>query len=514
MSEERSLLDLSNEFREAIETVSDAMKMNLVRQPPSKVILSDFPVEGNYRSGVRFYGRSMYISRRLPPARRESAIRREAFILLIPPKLDSIPQIYDLAWAYSGADRSWWDECTQRVSSPLLPFYDAPWIFAQVPEGSINKVLRSVLGVLRVQIESGYLVDFESYFNTLLGATGLLDPVRLSKSQLTVLRALTRDPYSTHKKLVKKTGLAPSTVSKAVSKLTRTRLLSGPESVNLEKLGLAAVLITFRGEDEGILKGLAANPFTYRIYRPLGSHGMHYCILLFPNEGLPDLRRTLSGRAAVSRITAQTFNVNPSFITTVEAMTNMSEVYTRTKRFALKAKREFKVPRLTRQDLILIDHVMRTGRISVSEARRLGVRSAELRLRRLRGEEILLKLYLVAGARLGEPLAVLIEAREEELPKVAKALQSVSSAVVTYIEGDFNGVWALLYAHPRSAFSTARAVRLFFSSKVKEVTPLIESMSPVWRLPIELWDEESNKFNYELALRSLAEALAQHPVNR
>ena len=514
MSREEPHRDYSSEFRQATERVLEDMQMGLKRRPPSKVILRDFPVKRSYRSGVKFSGRVMYVSRRLSPERIEAAIRREAFILLIPERLDSIPQVYDLAWAYSGADRSWWDECTQKVSSPTMPFYDAPWIFSQVPRARVNGVLRSVLGVLRTQAEFGLPIDFESYFIILLGAVGLLDPVRLRKSRLAVLRALIENPYSDHRKLARITGLSPSSVSKTLSKLTNIGLLSGPESANLEKLGLAAILVTFRGEDEALLRSLASNPFTYRIYRPLGSHDMHYCILLFPSDGLPDLRRILTGRAAVSRITAQTFNINLSPIDTVTAVTEMSRAYTRTRGLVLRAKREFEVPRLSKQDLVLIDYVIRTGRISVSDARRLGVKSVEPRLRRLRGEGILLRVYLVGGARLGEPLGLLIEAREEEFPKVAMALQSVSSAVVTYVEGDFTGVWAILYIHPGSAFSVARAIRLLFSTRVREVTPLMESMSPVWRVPVELWDEKSNRFNYEPALKALANALAQHPVDR
>ncbi len=441
-----------------------------------------------------------------------SALKREAFALLLPPDLDKVPPVFDLAWAYSEADLSWWKECTQVIWDPRFPLYNAPETLSPLPKRKLIEVIGRILHIMRLLWDSGRKISLEVYLSIFNEAAGLLEPVKLSKVQTRVIEELAKNPYLTQRELAKRLGFSRSAVSKALSKLISLGILSGPENVVLERIGLAGILaiIEDRRKTE---ESLAKFPFTYRILRPI-SHGLpSFGVLIFPNEGLPHLRSVLGPiRARLARILAFTFTYKKSSFKPDGDIKNALKRLSEVTEFRIRGERKFEVPKLTKNDLEIANYVLQKGRVSVSVVRGMGIPSAEPRLRRLREFGILGKFYSIGGFRLGRPLSVMINCSQNDFPRISAALGALSTSVVFFVEGDFEGVWAVLLTSDEDLPKLIQATKLVFGDDLVDAIPLLDFSPSYWSIPIDLWDERHNRFRYEVALDKLASRLSSdHP---
>jgi len=264
----RELTDLKDLFIKEVEKVSSIMEEDPVRDIPEMVVL-DFSKSTGYRAGCSFEGRKLVISKDLAPSQVQTVLRREAFITLLPRELDDVPQVYDLAWAYATEDRSWWERCTSRVSDPSLPVYDAPSLFEGVKGERRVKVLRTMLKALRWASSMGK-VEFRDYFALLLS---LLRPCvqEFSRSEISVLRALARNPYLSRKELSTETKLSQATISRTLRSLMERKVVVGPEQVDLSILRMKSLILEVDHPTKEEIEALSRFPFTYRTYIPLMS---------------------------------------------------------------------------------------------------------------------------------------------------------------------------------------------------------------------------------------------------
>ena len=108
--------------------------------------------------------------------------------------------------------------------------------------------------------------------------------------------------------------------------------------------------------------------------------------------------------------------------------------------------------------------------------------------------QVIMEFYTIGGWGLGEPIAVKLDLPESEYLRVFKSLSALGSAVVTYVEGDFTGVWGVVFVDPSSAVAVARALRLAFGDRLVGLSLSTSVPSSSWRIPVELWDEEAQRF--------------------
>ncbi|MDK2463533.1 MAG: winged helix-turn-helix domain-containing protein, partial [Candidatus Korarchaeota archaeon] len=240
---------LRERFLEAVEEASRELRLPIARDLPERVTLEPLRVEKGYRSGASEVHGGLTFSSLLPPRRLEQAVRREAAIFLLPRDLLRVEEILDLAWAYAGADESWWRECTRVRWGLPLPPYDAPSLFAGLDRGEVVAVVRATLRTLAHRARAGSPPDFFSYYAVLLASLGKLAPPKLVNSHRKVLRALSRNPYLSQGGLKEATGLSPASVSRAVRYLTSVGMISGPQQVNYLAMGFSSLVVSVpRGE--------------------------------------------------------------------------------------------------------------------------------------------------------------------------------------------------------------------------------------------------------------------------
>ncbi len=501
---------LKKEFLVSVRRASEELGVSPVRPIPEKLILEDFPIQRGYRAGALWRGKTLVLSSNLDSKRLLAALKREAFSLLIPADLDKIQVIYDLAWAYSGADLGWWKECTRVIWDPRFPLYDAPEVLSSLPRKKLIEVMRRILHLVRLLWGAGRKINLELYLSIFNEAAGLLEPVRLSKVQTGVVEELAKNPYLSQRELAARLGFSRSAISKALSKLTSLGILSGPENVVLERIGLAGIL-TIIVDREGMEESLAEFPFTYRILRPISRRSPSLGVLMFPSEGLPRLRSVLAPwRVKLSRILAFTLTFKRSSFEPAKDTGNALKKLKEVTRFGILGEREFEVPRLTKNDLEIVNYVLKKGRVSVSDVRRMGIPSAESRLRRLRELGIIRKFYSIGGFRLGRPVSLMINCDQNDFPRVSAALGALSTSVAFWVEGDFKGVWAVLLTSVEDISKLTQATKLVFGENLVDIVPLADFSPSYWTLPVDLWDEKNNRFRYEVALEELASHISPH----
>ena len=482
-------------FLEEVERASNLMNMKPVRPLPESVVLVSLPIEKGYRSGVQYVGGEMRVSSELEERRVRQVLRREALLTLYPRELDSLPETIDLAWAYSRADRSWWSACTRRRADPPFPDYDAPKIFSSVDDIEVENVVRAVLHALKMRILLFGEVDFRSYHEILLAAAGALEPPRLTGSERAVLEALGRDPYLDRAGLKMVTGLSAASISRALKRLRGLRMIEGPQQVVYGRIGLRSALVEVPPSKSALTRELLRFPFTYSAFLPLEPSAPAYFVLLFPTSHLTQLKAVLSDSASLSLIKRHALSTGFRRLDIRGALEGLASAYDRGPKRSRRPEPVRKpVPRISRQDIELMNLVAAEGRVSISMASSAGIRSAEDRLRRLKEEKVIMEFYTIGGWGLGEPIAVKLDLPESEYLRAFKSLSALGSAVVTYVEGDFTGVWGVVFVDPSSAVAVARALRLAFGDRLAGLSLSTSVPSSSWRIPVELWDEEAQRF--------------------
>ncbi len=499
---------LHREFRSTVEVASFELGLSPIRPIPEIIELEDFPVGKGYRAGALNRGRSLILSSRLDEKKLSVVLKREAFNLFIPGNLDDLGLIYDLSWAYSGAEVSWWRECTEVVWDPRFPLYNAPETLSPLPRRALLNVLRRILQLVRNLNNVGRHLSREEYLSIFSEMVGLLEPIKLSKVQRKVIQELARSPYLNQKELARRIGFTRSAVSKSLSKLASLGILSGPENVILERIGLAGLLAVIP-DLPGMERAFARFPFTYRILRPISRGLPSFVMLIFPSEGLTHLRRALDGeKVRLARMVRLTFSYKGAPFNPDADVGRAVKLLSEGVEFKIRGKREPEIPKLSRYDLMIVNQVLRRGRVSVSTVRAMGIPSAESRLRRLRELGIIRRLYAIGGFRLGRPISALIKSEQRDFPKISAALGAISTSLSYYVEGDINGTWGILLTSERDVLKVMQSLKIVFGSELAGAIPLLDFSPSYWSIPVELWDEGRNRFRYEQALEQLLSSLS------
>ncbi len=504
-------LRLLDRLRGEVEAASRAMEADPVRPLPEEVELGDVPLEYGYHSGAvwRDRGSRIVFSAELGD-RLEAAVRREAFYLLMPRGADDVPQTMDLAWAYSGADRGWWERCTSRMPSAELPVYDAPRELGPLRGERLLGVLRAVLWGIRAADAAGRL-DVKTYRWLLMAATGSRG-IRLSRAESDVLRAILRDPLVRRRNLPERAGVSNPTVSRALRKLLGLGVISGPKLVNFSAMGLSTVVLTVPRTGRGEVEAISRFPFTYRVYLPVAAGGPVHATMLLPRGALARLARGLRrGRAQVSVAVRSKIGVrldveeDPGRVVDLMARAFASAGPTPPRRRLPDPK--FRRRPLDAQDVRILARIHAAGDVTSGQLRRMGIRSAEERLRRLRDEGYFLEMFHVAGSGLGEPVVLRLSVGENDFVRAFKALAAASSTVAMYLEGDFRGVWAICYAAAPTLPTFLRTARALFGEDLRSADLVLDATTSSWRIPVELWDEGRGEFRWEEAVGELVAAL-------
>lgn len=420
-------------------------------------------------------------------------LRKEAMSLFIPPRADDVPQVHDIAWAYSGAPRTIWERV--RVPAPHPFNYDPITMFSVLSRRSRKKVIEGMMLIMR----ASRTLDLDIY----LGALNrfFARELRFTDTDRKVIRELSLNPYATHKYLMERTGVSGASISKSIKKLRRLGYIFGPENVILERIGLKTLVVSFpniRRYREAFWRF----PFTYDQLVPVSREGKVYAYLVFPSSGFNDLLKLseFGFEIGVVKVTRQRLNCEPP----EDAIGAMMRAY------LIPRRGEGSVSlspgkldlRLSRADLEILNHILREGKVSSSKLAGRGMKSAKHRLSRLREAGLIASYYLLGLPRGMEVTLFKVDAREREVRRLAYTLGAVASSVVHYVESKKPFALALSISPREVKSDLIKGLSFIYGEKLITAQEVFE-IPTQWYLPTELWDEEDQVFRWEEPLEKL-----------
>ncbi|GEM_PF-1821608 len=503
--------DLTKLFQEEIRKIQKELGVDPIRRIPKRVLLADVKIEKNLRSGVKEEGGDLLISRELPPDKVGVVIKREAFIIFLPP-LD-FPHIYDLAWAYSNADPSWWSECTQRVDLPTVPPYYAPGIFQAYSARERLGIVRSVTKAINLLYsKKGRELSLEDYI-LLLSITRRYPSIRLSKRELQVLRSLvyvTRSEDAKLENLSKYTGLSLASISRALKDLIGRNIVHGPYAIYPLRMGLTIYVLEIENPSTQEIKFLEKFPFTYNVY--VTERGTYYVLLLVPLKYERTLLK-LSGKGLrIGKEILFSFDLHSlDEIKPEEVLGLMVDGYSGasdTPPTWREVYRGVKPPiKLDKKDILALSVINSQGKASRSYLRRIGVPNAAERFARYRRNGLVVKGYFPTGVGLGEALLARFDAPYKDFLRIRGVLSSVSSPIMFYTEGSLTGITSVILVNERILGTLVKSLRTLFSDQLIKVEHLLVAGPSNWQIPVDLWNEEEQTF--EMDVDSLFEAFSE-----
>lgn len=424
-------------------------------------------------------------------------IKKEAFSLFIPPEADEVPQVHDLAWAYSGAPRDLWESVRVR---PPRPFdnYDPIRLFSLIPRESKLRAIRDTLLYVKASAKRGEL-SFSLYLHILSRFLGM--EIKLTDVDRKVLNVLSTDPYADAKRIKERAGISEASISRSLRKLRMMGCLFGPENVKLWKLGLITVVASFPNRRR-YREAFWRFPFTYTQMIPVSGEARVHAYLVVPRASFRDLLglEKIGVELGIAKRTVQRFNFSPPG----DPMTAMVRAYLSSG--TSEGLRSFQAEpppiRLSRTDIRVLNHIMREGKATSSSLSKVGVRSAKQRLGKLRSAGIIGNYYMI-GLPIGyEVLLFRISCSYGESDRLASTLASVGTATVSYVEGRRSYCLAFVLSTRELRSGVIRGVRAIYGDGVELAEDVID-VNPMWLLPEELWDERRQTFSWERPLEEL-----------
>ncbi len=469
------------------------------RPIPVSVEITDAPPSIHAKSSLSDDGR-LLLSSEL--AHHEDVIlRKEAFSLFIPPRADEVPQVHDLAWAYSEAPEELWDSIRER---PPRPFdsYNPVALFSLLTSSSKFRVIRDALLYVRASASRGQLTLplFLYLLNRFFGRE-----IRLTDAERRIIEVLSANPYANTREIKEKAGVSEASISRSLRKLRAMGYIFGPENVKLWKLGLTTMIASFPN-CRRFREAFWRFPFTYTQVIPVSGEGRVHAYLVVPRSSLGDLLRIqkVGVELGIVRRTVQRFNFTPPR----NPMTVMVRAYLGSEATGHFTPFEPEPPpiRLSRGDIRVLNHIMREGRATSSSLRRRGIRSAKQRLGKLRSSGIIGSYYMVELPMGYEVVLFRLSCSHEEADRLASTLSAVTTVTVNYVEGRRRYCLALAFSPRELKSDLIRGIRAIYGDEV-ELAEDVMDVHPLWLLPEELWDEGRQTFRWEEPLEELLMAL-------
>lgn len=510
-------------FKEELEKAGKLLDLPVARRTPRKIIAKDFPVEHGYYSGVRYTENGVEVSRKLNGELVSFILRREAYRQFIPYRWDQVPQYSDVVWAYAyyyGTCKDmierWWMESSMPASIPLFPPYHGVNIMKSlIAAGGIDAIV-SCTKLLRRFAEILPTVDFKVYYEILSNFQSHLT-YSLSRSEEKILNLISRHHDIRVKEIIKKSGLSKSTVYRCIDKLKTMNIITGFLNVNFRKIGLISLLLTVEDHSTNYIKVFAEFPFTYRIFQ-LASANPAFVSILLPYEYTQKLQAIIGKyeKLKLSTIVRQSYNILTENVKPEHVLLRMSERYYSHLPLVPRPKLEDSYYKPSLNELRLINVIHTTGDSSplrLSERLGIGYWTVRSMLRKLQHENVLYNVVFPTGIALGDPSVILIHEKEENFNNIATTFSTVSTALLTYIRGQIDGIWGILYTKPRLTRAVIKASRLLLKDKIRILQPVISAESSSWQVPLNLYDGRSKTFIIDRELEKLDASLEEATIS-
>ena len=490
-------MDLIRELRAKIRDVSESTGLKIRRPVPREVKFVD-EVPGGGCTG--YDGDVLLLAEEVAPWLPQ-VLKKEAVVLHTVPRVDEVPQVHDVAWYYSGAPKRLWLRCRVPPEGPFHD-YDPYDLLSLVRREELDEVIGQLLRAVNSSAERGSL-DFETYVALLNRIAGMM--VRVTESDVRIMEIISRNPSVTDKE-IRSEGITGATLSRSLKKLRALGMIFGPENVNNWKLGLTTLLIKFPNRRE-CKRAFWRFPYTYSVYIPVSSKADVRAYLSYPYQGLDALKDVMEERVTIYLVRDAAFGLSldaerrPYDI--VESLSRPQPRWGRD--LSIRVERP-KVD-LDRSDLRVLNLVLEYGRVTYSLLRKEKIPDPKKRLSRLRREGYILRTYFHGIPKGMEKLMLMVEASHDEMMSFHSFLSSAGSVLTHYLESDdFKGLFSLLVTRPEMRGDLIWIVKSVYGDRLILAEDFLD-ISPGWRLPIDLWDEESGTFAWEEPLKRLEEDL-------
>ncbi len=465
------------------------------RPTPTSVQVVDSPPSLHSTSSLSKDGVLLLSSKLLQHV--DKILKKEALSLFIPPQADEVPQVHDLAWAYSEVPAEIWEQA--RVKAPR-PFdnYDPATLFSLLTPGSRRRVIRDTLLYVKASAARGqltlplYLYMLNRFFGREL---------RLTDAERRIIEVLSVNPYANTREIKEKARVSEASISRSLRKLRAMGYLFGPENVKLWKLGLITLIASFPNERR-YREAFWRFPFTYTQAIPVSGEGRVHAYLVVPRPSLGDLLRLqkVGVELGIVKRTVQRFNFTPPR----NPLAAMARAYLGSEVSGRLVTFEPEPPpiRLSKKDIRVLNHIMREGRATSSSLRRKGIKSAKQRLGKLRSSGILGSYYMVELPMGYEVVLFRVSCSHDEVERFASTLAAVTTTAVNYVEGREHYCLALTFSPRELKSDLVRGVKAIYGDDV-ELAEDVMDIHPSWLLPEDLWDEGRQVFRWEVPLEEL-----------
>ena len=488
-------MDYLDKLLSEVLSIRETFGVEPERGIPTSVEVKDLPATIHTTSSFGIDGKLLLSSELLKYA--DFLIKKEAFSLFIPPEADSVPQVHDLAWAYSGAPEGVWKSLRIKAPRPFTN-YDPILLFSLIPREAKLRVIGESLLYVKASTKRG---EF-----TLEGYIYLLNKFLASELKLTevdrkIIEVLSSNPYANVKLIKRETGVSEASISRSIRKLKTAGCIFGPENVKLWKLGLITILASYPNK-RNFRDAFWKFPYTYTQLIPVSGGERVHAYLVTPGSSIVGLERLKKFGIEIGIIkrTVQRFNFNhPS-----DPMDAMVRAYLRSRTSEeVRSTQPSRPPvKLTRKDIAVLNQVMREGRVSSALLSRAGIKSAKQRLGKLRSSGIIGNYYVV-GLPLGYEITLFrLACPHSEAERLASTLASVTTAVVHYVEGKSRYCLALAFSQKELKSDLLRGIRVIYGDEVEQAGEVMNLQS-LWLIPEELWDESKQAFSWEEPLEEL-----------
>ncbi len=488
--------DLTDIFMEEVKKAAKFLNESPVRRVPKKVILDNVEIENNYRCGIKMVNNELRISKKLPRDKIEAILQREALITFLP-EVD-FPHIYDLAWAYANADVSWWRECSQPIKLPTFPTYEAPDMFSLYSQKERRSIIKSTVKSILLLYEQGQEITLKDYLSLLI-ISRRYPSIKISKKEEKVLKSLVGAASEAKlENLAEISGLSLASVSRAIRGLLAKKVIHGPYNLNPLRLSLSIFFMELEDPSKEEIDFLESFPYTYSVYKPVNSD-TYYFAFLMPMKYKAALLKLRGRGLRIGRAVRFSFEMHSlEPINPEEVLSMMIDEY-KTKPEVLPYYREEKPPfKLDKKDIIALNQLLQKGKVSRSQLRKMGVTNPAERFSRYRKGGIIFKGYLPTGLGIGEAVIAKIDVPYRDFLRVRRALGSVSSPVLYFVEGSLNGVIAVCFVNQEILSTFIKSMKIIFGESLELLDILVSAGPSSWSLPVDLWNEEEQTFEMDL----------------
>ncbi len=471
------------------------------RPIPSKVEVTNAPASIHETSSLSDEG-VLRISSHLEDYL-EQVLRKEALSIFIPCEADEVPQVHDLAWAYSGIPKEVWESIRVKAPDPFYN-YNPPLLFSQLSKRSRMKVIRDTLLFVRASSKRGQLT-FPLYLYILNRFFGR--SIKLREADKRIIRVLSANPYAKTNEIKERGKVSEASISRSIRRLRELGYLFGPENVKLWKLGLVTVVASFPNVRE-YRDAFWRFPFTYTQMIPLSSESRVHAYLVIPKSSFRDLMilAKLGVELGIVKRTIQRYNFDPP----KDVLASMIRAYLNSPDSGRLVPYDAESPpvRLSRVDIRILNQVMIDGKVTGASLSKMGIRSAKQRLVKLRSSGIIGNFYMVELPRGYEMSLFRVACPYEEMERLANTLSSVATTLVHYVSQKEPYCLAISLTSRELKSDLARGLKSIYGDEIRASGDVMD-IHTLWLLPEDLWDEKRQTFRWERPLRELVSALKE-----